>query len=78
VRAKVKPSELTPIKLGLKEYKKYDGPLSVRACNCKRRPFESRGRDSAKSEEESPCLSPLPSKLVKSQCKLKKSFTVID
>jgi hypothetical protein len=47
VRAKVKPSELTPLKLGLKEYKKYDGPLSVRGCNCKRPTFDgraSRGR----------------------------------
>lgn len=74
----MKPSELTPLKLGLKEYKKYEGPLSVRACNCKwRRPFESRGKDSCKSHEESSSLSPLPSPMVKSQSKLKKSLTVI-
>jgi hypothetical protein len=39
IREKVPRSNLTPLKLGLREYKKYDGPLSVRACNCKRKPF---------------------------------------
>jgi hypothetical protein len=34
---KVIKKELTPLKFSFRDYKKYEGPKSLRECNCKRK-----------------------------------------
>ena len=44
----LKKNGLMPLKFNLREYKKYDGPKSVRDCNCKKKDeFYSESEDSS-------------------------------